>query len=281
MRNILNNFLIGLALILVVASCYPEQEVAPVDSPNDNPTVTIEPQGDYSTITEGDTLKYTITTSAFVKDNVTYAVELQESAAADATDFEVIGGVLGAYSGSTELWIVVLADDFPEEAEAFNFEISAESDMAWNWQINPASDVEVINGTIVNVNDPTLLTVAMQWVDPEHVIDFDMLIEGATLGSWGTAATADNPEISTAIWNADDDDTFYVGVDPFAVVDGDISFTFHVGHPDGSVEIFEGVFNKDNLGDYTTDQFTAWGIPMYRIATVVKTGSSYDVTFEF
>lgn len=280
----MKNYMINRLIVLIAVtgglySCTPEQDVAPIDT--DNPVATIEPQADYSSASEGDTLKYTITVESFLSGSLAFGVDFQEASTASDADIEVIGGSLAAYTKSTEIAIVVLADDFPENEEVLDFLINTSGDIGNSYRISPHSDVEVVQVTVQNVNDPTLLSVAMEWVDPAHESDFDLLIEGEVNGSWGAAATAGNPEISTAIWNADPDDTFYVGVDPYAVVDGDINFSLHIGYPDGTVEIFDGVFNVANIESYTADQFTAWGIPMYRLATIVKSGSSYDVTFEF
>lgn len=281
----------GMVALLLLASCYPEQEVAPVTDASKYPTVTIEPAGDYSTSTEGDVLVYNITVSAMVKHSVGFGVDLTEESLVEGEDYEVSGGTLAAYSLSTTISIHLLSDGWPEIGEAFVFTISSDADPFWNWQLNANSDRESGNSMVMNVNDPNALTVAMKWDDPEGITDFDMLVESETVdpvfeGSWSAdGATGNNPEIDLSIRNDDPDGpydgVYYVGVDPFDVPEGDIHFEVRVGYPDGSVDIFEGTFNIANTDNYVTDTFTAWGIPMYRLIKVTKNGNSYDVSFDF
>ena len=54
--KIRNIYLVILTAGIVLTSCFPEQEVEPVDPPDDNPMVTITPAKDYSNVKEGDTL---------------------------------------------------------------------------------------------------------------------------------------------------------------------------------------------------------------------------------
>lgn len=267
---------------LILSSCYSGQDVAPIDSPDDNPTATLTPMADYSSVAEGDTLKYTISLDKTVRYDIQFGVVYDDNSVVTAEDIEEIGGLLTAYSLETELWVILLADDFPEIDETMEIEIGAGTDLAFNWQLSPASDVVTFSTALPNTNFDGGLTVAMSWPDPDHAIDFDFLVESELEGSWGAAATADNPEITTALWTTDDDGSYFFGFDPYTVPSGvDVPFTISVGYPDGTVEFFDGAYNSNNTADYTVDQFTAWGSPMYRALTVVKTGSTFNVTFEF
>ncbi len=268
------------AIVIFLSSCYSEG-VSPIDSPDDNSIATFTPAGDYSSIKEGDVLEYEISVDKMVANDVQFSVVFGENSVLGPDDVSITGGLLGAFNASTTISVEILADDFPEVSEAASFEISAAEDLTWNFQLSPLSQVVSVSADVPNVNDDTSLTVAFGWSDPEHITDFDFLVEHADLGSWGAAATSANPEVDLSVWKTDDDGTYYYGVDPYDVPDGDIPFTVSIGYPDGSVEFFEGTFNVANLGDYTQDTFSAWGAPMYRILTVVKSGENFSVTFEF
>ncbi|MFT4833319.1 MAG: hypothetical protein ACI83W_000276 [Marinoscillum sp.] len=272
-----------LALIVVATACYPEQDLAPVKASSSYPTASITAMADYSTISEGDTLKYTITTSGVLKYDVQFGATVGESSEAmEGYDFEIVGGSLTKYTSSTELWVVILADDFPELSESIVIEISAAPDKAYSWQLSSESDVISINSSITNVNYPDGVTVAMSWEDPDHEIDFDVFVESIVEGTWSTAgATGANPEVDHSVWTADPDGSYAYAVDPYSVPDGDITYTIHIGYPDGTVESKSGIWNNSSSDTYPTTTISAYGFDAYTVLTIAKAGSTFTPTYAF
>ncbi len=288
-RNLYKFLAFGI-LGLLMYSCFPEQEVAPIKDPSNNPLATITPQGDYSLVKEGDTLVFDITLDKMIKNNVAIDIDILDGTTlVEDEQFVIEGTNIPAYGLSTQAFVYVLSNDFPDDANLGKLElnVTSDNDITWNFQLNPATQSVMVNSEVQNFNDPDALTIYFEWDDPEEVIDFDLLIEYETGGeSWSAdGATGNNPEKDKTIRNDYDspyDGTYLVGIDPFDVPSSvDIPFTVTIGHANGTVSEFSGIFNTDDIGNYTADTFSAWGSTMYRVLTVVKTGNSYDVTFEF
>lgn len=284
MKKYINSKLIVLVLLVAaMASCSQEQEVSPVINAKDKSVATIKRTDSHGTnISEGDTIKYTITVSKLVDEKIDFTVDFSDESGIDESDYEVTGGTLAAYTKSTTLEIAFIADNLPEVGEKLIFEVGA-FDLGQNWHLSPESDIDEVNTTLNNVNDPDFLTLAFGWEDPEHHSDFDFFTYLGTT-AWGAAATSDNPEIDMSISHAytadpnDYDGTYYAGVDPYDVPDRLTPYTISVGHPDGTVEFFEGTFDMEALDTYTTDFFSPWGMDTYRLLSIEKTGSNYVVT---
>lgn len=285
MKNFIKYKIGALAFSMLVLAACDEQEVeAPMD-PATKPTVTITRIDDAGSIEEGDTLIFEITTSKMLEHNsVAFVPSFADVAEVEeGLDYDFEGGVLAPFTTSTTLTVYVYDDGFPEADENFNFEIVAPN-WGQSWQLNPQSDVEVIESSVANVNDPESLTIAFGWDDPEHHSDFDLLVNyGET--SWGAAASSANPEIDNSISHNDEgginvnDGTYYVGVDPYDVPDEVTSYTISVGYPDGRVETFQGTFDQSKLDSYPTDYFAAYETDMYRMLVVEKNGDQYTVDF--
>ena len=74
---------------------------------------------------------------------------------------------------------------------------------------------------------------------------------------------------------------YFFGFDPYDVPNEINNYYVRVGHPDGTVDVFEGVITKSTIvDDFIADDFAAWGIPSYRLITVTKTGASFVVKNE-
>lgn len=257
-----------------------KQDVAPIVSNANNPSVTITPAGNYATVKEGDTLIYTLTVDKMFNQDIDFAVEVDggTTTASAGADYEVIGGTFSAYTLTTEVRIIIIADDFPEVSETLNFTLTADSDYGYNFQLAPTSDDLTESITIQNVNDPTALTVIFEWADDS---DFDLLVQAQNQGSFSTAGgTGSNPEVDKSVALTADDDSYFFGVDPYDVNEGDIAFTVYAAYPDGSFDEFSGTWNSANTDNYvTTDYFEEWDVTIYRMLTVVKSGESFTVTY--
>ncbi len=139
--NMINTkyILCTLIVLTVITSCSNKQEVAPIIDPANNPLATFTPMGDYSNITEGDTLEFEITVDKLFDQDIDFSVILDESSSGTEEDYLVRGGIFTALTTSTTLSIIFLNDNVQEEDETFDLEISAAEDIGYSFQLNPDS----------------------------------------------------------------------------------------------------------------------------------------------
>ena len=266
-------------MVAAFAACdTADQDVSPVVSPDGYPVATFTTDFAGGSVKEGDTIKYTITFDKMIDRSVTFSLR-QLDGDADDHDFAAASAVMQPYTKQTELLLIANSDDELEGPETLKYEIKAYS-LADKYLVNPSVVYPTVDLTIVNVNDPTLLTIVFSW-DTEDDIDIVTWsdTEDYPMTEWGDGgATGANPEVDKAICLSDPVGTYYVnimhwGADPF-----DYSFT--LGFPDGSLQTITGTFESDNLAKYTEDIWTAWGDPYssYRVLKVVNNGTSFTVT---
>ncbi len=177
---------------LVLAACYPEQDVEPVDSPENNPVVTITPVGDYSSVSEGDTLTFKISVDKMIRYSLSFDVALRDGSVADGDDFVSEGATLPPFTTSTEISFVIVPDAEPEEDETIAFEFSR--DYHWDWQINPETGKETFSSTIKD------MTFSLDWSAGtyngadlcEAGVDLDLYLVGDEINDF-TGATGSCP----------------------------------------------------------------------------------------
>lgn len=276
MRKFIGYKLIGLALIVTgLAACdTASQDVEPIVSPETYPVATIAPATTSTTIKEGDTLTYIITTDKMIDRAVTFTAVVT-GGTAGADDFTTAPAVLQPYSTHAELYVIANEDNMPEIAETLNLKISIES-IAERYIVNPNSVLPTASLTIENQNDPSVLTIIFGWANDDDDIDIF-----AYFGEedWGSAATSSNPEVLTTIWPDDPNGTYYFGIDPYYVTTPTFDYTISIGHPDGKVEFFEGTFDTGNLESYTVDTFDSWdGYPTYRLLEIENADGVFTIT---
>jgi len=248
-----NIYLVILMAGVVLTSCFPEQEVEPVDPPDDNPMVTITPAGDYSNIKEGDTLTFDISVNKMIQYPLTFEVTLGDESTADADDFITAGGTLAPFTNSTTLSIIVAGDYVPEEKEIFAFTITP--DFHWDWQINPESDKEPVNATVKDL-DFTLDWSAGTYEEVdmcEWDIDLDLFVMNAagTEGNFDGATGACPLEHGTLIGLPDDTYDIYVDFWDGAIPGGagvEIPYVVTFANSNGAFYTIEGSFNSDDAG---------------------------------
>ncbi|MFY0601685.1 MAG: hypothetical protein JXR03_18575 [Cyclobacteriaceae bacterium] len=269
MKTYFNKISVFGLLIVLLASCYSGQDVAPIDSPDDNPVVTVEPGGDYSSPKEGDVLVYTISVDKFVTQAIDFGVELSESSTVTSSDYTVEGGTLEPFAESTILTVTILADDFPEPDETFSFEINASADIAYNFQLSPNGDVEASNVTVSNVHDETAVTIAIAW--PDSSDDWDVYVNDEDDATVASAETGADPEIMLLAADSDDGD-YFVEAAAWAVEATVTDFTVSINYPDGSLEEFTMTFDNSLTDNYTE------GASGWRLMTITKSGSSFSAS---
>lgn len=284
MKKFLNSRILGLSLLMVaVMSCdmleTAEQDVSPVTDPGNNPTVTFTPSTTGTSFTEGNKLIYVIKTNKMIDRALTFTA-VQVGGTANENDFTASTVVLQPYSTEVKMEIEFVMDDYPENEETLQLEIGVFG-IAERYLLNPSSLNPIkVDLKVVNKNDPDKLTIAMEWTD--HSADFDFVTWSDTpdypLTEWGDGgATANNPEIDKSIWLSDPAGTYYVNIMDWDA--GPFNYKFSIGHPSGTVQFIEGVFDRSKT-NYTVDNWTAWGdsYPSYRVLKVVNSGTSFTVT---
>jgi len=272
-RIILN---IGLALLIsTFVSCemaeLPEQEVSDTISPDGYPVATFTTDFSGNTVAEGDTIRYTITTDKPIERDMKFVVMLK-GGDADSHDYVAGDATIPAYKTSTQMEIVFLKDDVPEPEESISIEIGIES-LGQKYLLNPSTVNPKLDLNITNVNVESMLTVAVGWTTMDDDVDIFAVLEGAGLAAY--AASSDNPEIMMI---GDDlpDGTYWIGFDPYHIEGNSFDYKVHFGAGDQSVTIIEGTFDMSALATYDVDDVD--GTAVYRVAKVVKSGTSYTYT---
>ena len=281
MKKYISYKIIGLALIVIgFAACdTASQDTEPIVSPDKNPLPTFTASGSNS-VNEGSVFKYTITLDKMLDRSLTFTPIITGGTATDGDDFVIEPATLPPYTKTGELIVDVIADDVPETNETLTFTVEISS-LGEKYLVNPATTFPTANLTLVNKNDPTLLTIVFSWPTED---DMDIVTWSDTdenpLTEWGDGgATGSNPEIDKSIWLSDPVGNYYVNImDWDAGID--FNYTFTLGHPDGSVTTITGTFQGTDKSIYTNDPWTAWGgsYDSYRVLKVVNDGTKFTVT---
>ncbi len=101
--NIIGLFFLG---IFAISCDSAHQDVSPVVSPDDNPVATFISDFSGSTITEGDTITYSISLDKPHTASLTFSVKIT-GGTADESDIEVISGTIPAFKTETEVQIII------------------------------------------------------------------------------------------------------------------------------------------------------------------------------
>jgi len=290
MKKIVNiRTILSLTLMLALGSCvfqYDQEVEAPI-SPDGYTVATFETDFSGSTVTEGDTINYTITISYPLDVDLTFTVMLQDGTASEA-DYAFEEATIPAYTTTTELQIVFVVDNIPEVAVTAQLEIGID-DLARQYMLNPSTANPVLDLTIENYNSPAGLTIAYGWEDENNDIDLFSLLDdvdgiypdydnGDGQVSWDAAASSDNPEIMLSFL-ADPPGTYLIGIDPYHVEGATINYTFSIGYPDQTVEFYPGVFVMDEIDSYTPLYFDVWDMYVYHLMDVeLMNDGTFNVT---
>ncbi|MBN1117021.1 MAG: hypothetical protein JXA77_07450 [Bacteroidales bacterium] len=270
--------LLSIALVVfALSSCEKPQEVADPISPDGYPVVTFTTDFSGTSVTEGDTIIYSISIDKMLDRQLRFAPIILDGTG-DDHDIIYNEAAIAPYTTETELMIVFAADDYPEVAETMQIEIGLER-LAEKYLVNPSTTNPVLDLTVNNYNDPSVLTIAFEWDGEDNDIDIVAgYVYNDTLWGWGYAASSDNPEILTSIWPDDPDGTYLVGLDPYHVEGSGFNYVVSIGYPDQSVGFFSGYFDLNSTGTYTYDYVYDYEWPVYRFLEVVNRGGTFTVT---
>lgn len=273
--------------MLALFGCQYDQEVVDPISPDGYTVATFETDFSGNTVTEGDTINYTITISKPLDVDLVFTVMFQEGTASEA-DYVFTEATIAAYSTMAEMQIIFVADNIPEVSETVNLEVGID-DIGRKYLLNPSTVNPVLDLTIENYNHPGGLTVAYGWEDPHNDIDLFALFDdvdgiypdydnGDGQVSWNAAASSDNPEIMLMA-SGDPPGTYLIGIDPFYVEGPTVNYTFSIGYPDQTVEFIPGVFVMDEIDSYTPLYFDAWDMYCYHLMDVeLMNDGTFNVT---
>lgn len=279
--------ILSLALMLALGSCQYDQEVEDPISPDDYTVATFETDFSGNTVTEGDTINYTITLSKPIDVDLEFVVMMNDGTANEA-DYTFTETIIPAYATQAEMMIVFVQDNIPELAATATLEVGVDY-LGTKYLLNPSTVNPVLDLTIENFNHPAGLTIAYGWEDEHNDIDLFSLFDdvdgiypdydnGDGQVSWDAAASSDNPEIMLSS-SADPPGTYLIGIDPFHVEGSTVNYTFSIGYPDQTVEFYTGVFNMDEIDSYTPLYFDVWDMYVYHLMDVeLMNDGSFEVT---
>lgn len=219
MRKNFKYKIVGLALLIVsVLSCdTADQDVSPIVEPDDSyplVTYTLETSG---TLSEGDTIVYTITTNKPISQALPFNIRVDTAlSTVDELDYTVVPGVIQPWTTEAQLSIITNWDITPESDEVLAFEIGLYS-LAVKYLIHPSNVNPTASFTINNYTSDEV-TVEFLWdfgldlfgdgglYSTGTYVDFDMFMsDGATYDAsdpWASwiylgypAATGNHPEV--------------------------------------------------------------------------------------
>lgn len=241
-------------------------------STEDYPTATFTTDFEGNTVAEGDTIMFQIS----IDRPFEHAVTIELSVSSDNLeegDYEYTPVTIPAYSEETvDVPIIFPNDNIPEnESKEITFAFE-DKDIGTKYTLNPDTEFPEKTVTLENYNDPSGLTVALDWENPADDLDlFGLLYQGGEYsGTNVLAATAAKPE--TLVENTGMEGEWYYTIDPYAVEQAEVNYTLSVGYPNQDVEIFEGSFNADEPG-LTPD------LAGYRVMQVSTENANGDIEF--
>lgn len=255
-NNIVRNILALSASLITFTGCYQDQEVAPVVSPERGSVLTITPRESYSNVKEGDILYYDVTTNALVAQAIDFGAIFNSNSVGGADDIEV-SGTLGTNSYSTVITVTIVDDGILEPLETLSFNLNADGDPGYNFQLSPESDDEIVNLSIVDY------TMSIDWsevmVDDQGACDLGIDIDLYLLdGDFGIVnqdgASSHCPDETANIGGNLADGTYYVyaSVWDYGDTEGnniDVPYTFTFSNNSGDFYTFSGSFNSSTAYD--------------------------------
>lgn len=262
------NIVIALAVLAIsMFSCNTaEQDSSSVISPGDYPVATFTTDFTGSTISEGDTIMYTITLDKTIDWDLNFSVTVSGGTIDPDNDLVLGTARIAPYKTEAELMIVFIADNYPEVSETVQLEVGL-TDLAEKYLVNPSTVNPTLDLTVTNVNSTDGLTLSLLWEDDHDdfdLIPYDLVADDGI--TWAGATGAD-PEIAI-VPNTYADGTYPVLVDPYDVASTSVDYTFGIGYPDQTVEFYSGTWDMSAISG------------AFSIAEIVKAGSSYTVTIE-
>jgi hypothetical protein len=241
--------IIGLALLIVsiVACETATQDVSPLGSTNDYVVATFATNFTGSSVTEGDTIKYTITTDRMIDRSLTFSARVLDGSTGDEDDIEVIPGVIEPYTTETTVTVVFNQDWDVESDETMELEFGVFG-IADRYLLNQSVVNPVLDLTISNyVSD--VVTSTFSW--DKDIIVIDIVTKEVLLDNGVIHEYQDTIEIETT---TDYEIDFDIGLSD--VTGFDINDVW-------SSDIWNGAFTGDHpeemdISDLPDGEYVLW-----------------------
>lgn len=271
--------LLFVGVLLLSCDARKDEDVEPIGTTEFLPEATVT-----ADVSEGQIEQGTMITYAIELDKpFAYPTQFKATLAEGSSEGIRVGQdvVLGttkiaAYTTSTEITVSFPNDGFPQET--LTAKIIIEPTNATN-AANLENDLstKVYTYELLNVNSNEGLTVGMNW-NQDQATNIDVVAYDSEGSEHSFVATGDVPEVEVLILNTDADGTYYVGIDPYELIEEQFEFNFGLHKPNGETVSFEGVFDNENLEQYTADVSPSLETDTYRLLKIVKTGSDYTIS---
>jgi len=270
-KNILSKLSIVAILSITLFSCY-EQEVSDVIDPSEYATVQITPNNGFngSSVQEGDKITFDLTFDKPMEPDVQFEIIQMDGDAEIDHDYEVTGGLVAGYYTSAKLIVDFPSDMMVEPDKTLSFKVGVTS-LGQKYLLSPQSEYPEYSIDVKNYNDPSGLTINVEW--DNHDDDWDAMVvdeNGDDEWTGWAGATGDNPEI-TLLENDVDDGVYYLEMDPWDVVTDVVTFTINIGKPNQSNQSFSFTWKEEDEATYPI----GWG---YRLVKIEKAGSTYTLS---
>jgi len=270
-KNIISKLFIVAILSITLFSCY-EQEVSDVIDPSNYATATITPNAEFngSSVVEGEQVVFDVTFDKPMEPDVQFDLTQMDGDAELHVDYDFAGGLVNGYYTNAKLTVDFPADMIVEADKTLSFKIEVPG-LGQKYLLSPQTTYPEYSIDVKNVNDPSGLTINVEW--DNHDDDWDVMVidQGGTDEWTGWAgATGANPELAL-LGNDVPDDTYYLEMDPWDVGNDVVVFTINMGKPDQTNESFSFTWNVEDEGDYPA----GWG---YRLIKIVKVGEAYTLS---
>ena len=236
MRKNLKYKIIGLALLIVsILSCdTADQDVSPIVEPNDSYPVVTYTLDNTGTITEGDTIVYTISLSTAITKSLTFSTLVDEdlSTAEEHVDFDILPVTINPFETEAKLLIITYetidTEDNVDEIIAFEFGIPS---LAEKYLVHPSTVHAKPSVSIKNYESDDLVLEFLWDVDIDlgfgiyaagDYVDYDIFISDAAGYDPGNPWASFNPTIYAATGSHPEIITITPGLFP----DGEYVFWF-------------------------------------------------------
>lgn len=185
--------LIGLALLIVsIAACdTADQDTSPVVSPTGYTKATFTTDFTGTSVTEGDTIVYNVTTDKLIDRSLTFNARINEGTS-DDEDITVIPGVLAPYTNSTTVTVIFNQDWDVETTETMKLEFGVFG-IADRYLLNATTVNPIINVTVNNfVSD--VVNTYFGWDTDFTVLNF---VKDSVLAGYNWVVFDDTVEVNT------------------------------------------------------------------------------------
>lgn len=272
MRNISKYSTLGLFLVLLgFASCdmlrTAEQDAMPIVEPNDTyPVIASFTMDNTGTITEGDTITYTLKINKPIDRSLTFTPVVQSaSTLKEHDDFDILGPVIIApWETEGKLVVYTYADTDPEDAKNLVITFKMNS-LAEKYLVHPDNVFPEITTSVNNFKSPNLI-LEFHWAK-----DID-------LGPDGVYSTSNNVDFDVYIVSAEGFDISDPLANDVGIYDG------ATGNEPEVIEIAPGMLEDGEyifMSDLYTNGFAGYGntteVPVTTVAYQIGTDLEEEI----